>query len=431
MCGNINKHQYIKESCRYDKKTYNMLNEYLKTGVIEDKYKNNIKKVNYACNINICYLNSTRKRINEIWSDIHIEKLEKNKEIIDMRFKYQGQIERYKISNKMPIICTKNFSLDLKDEKKKKNFYNGEFYKIQHIDLDNSTKKIANEKDYIIEIINEDDKKIYKIDNYCLGQNFNLGYGNTVYKFQGSSIKESYNIFDIEKMCKKELYTALSRCTKFYQIHINKKMLKQQYFVKTSNEHKICKIGKNEFQNGKIYKIEFKNSDNIYIGSTIESLKHRLSMHLKTTASVIYKNKHNLPKISLISSVPTRNRNELEKIEKEYIKIYYEKYGEKLLNKKDIPFNTVNQKRIKKLKWSFTMENEDALKNRIYEKTEIKDFPNSNILSILKINEKTGKFKQYQKKYNPFNKQNIMKSMLEVQMITRKKMEEENMKILI
>ena len=37
----------------------------------------------------------------------------------------------------------------------------------------------------------------------------------TVYKYQGADINEDYNIHDVNKMDKKQLYTALSRTTKF------------------------------------------------------------------------------------------------------------------------------------------------------------------------------------------------------------------------
>ena len=35
----------------------------------------------------------------------------------------------------------------------------------------------------------------------------------TVYKYQGRTISTPYNIYDVEKMDKKQLYTALSRTT--------------------------------------------------------------------------------------------------------------------------------------------------------------------------------------------------------------------------
>ena len=35
----------------------------------------------------------------------------------------------------------------------------------------------------------------------------------TVYKYQGGTISTPYNIYDVEKMDKKQLYTALSRTT--------------------------------------------------------------------------------------------------------------------------------------------------------------------------------------------------------------------------
>lgn len=43
----------------------------------------------------------------------------------------------------------------------------------------------------------------------------------TVYKYQGADINEPYNIYDVNRMEKKQLYTALSRTTKFDYISIS------------------------------------------------------------------------------------------------------------------------------------------------------------------------------------------------------------------
>ena len=54
MCSDITELKYIKESDRYDQKTYNMLSNFLKTGQIKDKIGNIVGSY-----VNICYYNNT------------------------------------------------------------------------------------------------------------------------------------------------------------------------------------------------------------------------------------------------------------------------------------------------------------------------------------------------------------------------------------
>ena len=89
------------------------------------------------------------------------------------------------------------------------------------------------------------------------------------------------------------------------------------------------------FKNGKIYEISFDN-DMIYVGSTCEELDTRLKWHKSNKKSQVFKYNKNNPKIKLILNSPCKDGKELEKIETEYI-LYYEKYGERLLNKKCNP----------------------------------------------------------------------------------------------
>ena len=58
---------------------------------------------------------------------------------------------------------------------------------------------------------------------------------------------------------------------------------------------KYNQFGHTEYQNGKIYKIEF-NDESIYIGPTINTLETRLKGHLSDIKSIVYKNKDKNPK---------------------------------------------------------------------------------------------------------------------------------------
>ncbi len=80
----------------------------------------------------------------------------------------------------------------------------------------------------------------------------------------------------------------------------------------------------NKYTNGKIYKIIDNTNGNIYIGSTIRSLKRRLQLHIHDlkkkvylTSSEIIKNGNY--KIELIENYSCNNDEELRKREQYYI----------------------------------------------------------------------------------------------------------------
>jgi hypothetical protein len=80
----------------------------------------------------------------------------------------------------------------------------------------------------------------------------------------------------------------------------------------------------NKYNSGKIYKIIDNTNNNIYIGSTIETLKRRLQRHINDykrniflTSKEIIKNGDY--KIELLENYPCNNKRELEKREQEYI----------------------------------------------------------------------------------------------------------------
>jgi len=91
----------------------------------------------------------------------------------------------------------------------------------------------------------------------------------------------------------------------------------------------------NPYHNSKIYKITSPQTDKFYIGSTIQSLSNRLSLHKSLYKRNIlnktsYTSSFNLMKfndtsIELIKNVKCENRKELTKIEGQYIKEFNDK----------------------------------------------------------------------------------------------------------
>lgn len=227
MCPKVETMQYIEKSCRYDKKTHEMLKTYLKNGKISVY----LKPINKKLYKNICYLHKTRIAINTKCCDQFVL----GKQYVTVDFKYIEK-ETYKVCTNMPVIAITN----IKD------------------------KQIFNSMEFVIQEIKNNNFKVNNewYDKKQFSETFIPGFCVTVYKYQGAEINEPYNIYDVDRMDKKELYTALSRTTKLEYIHLNYKKLKNQYFNRKLPTIELISNVHNSYNNGKIYQITF---DNIYI----------------------------------------------------------------------------------------------------------------------------------------------------------------------
>tara|TARA_R110002074_G_scaffold75513_1_gene172622 strand:- start:252 stop:743 length:492 start_codon:yes stop_codon:yes gene_type:complete len=77
----------------------------------------------------------------------------------------------------------------------------------------------------------------------------------------------------------------------------------------------------NKYRNGKIYKLIDLDSDKVYIGSTIQTLDKRLSLH-KSHSNPCMSNTFKDPYIQLIKSYPCNSKRALDKEEQKYIDMY-------------------------------------------------------------------------------------------------------------
>ena len=325
MCPKVETLKYIEKSCKYDRKTHEMLKTFLKHGKISTYFQPIDKKL-YK---NICYLNSTRIKVNTDCCD----QFAKDKRYETVEFKYDNRKETYKVCQNMPIMATQN----IKD------------------------KKIFNTMEFIVEKVKENQFKVnnewYDIKEFS--ESFIPSYCVTVYKYQGADIDEPYNVYDVNRMNKKQLYTALSRTTKLEYIHLNNKETNNKYFNKRQPVLELVNSRFNSlYKNGKIYKVTFNNGI-VYIGSTCEELETRLKWHLSNMKSQVFKNKEHNPKIELIVNAPSNDKKSLEQVENGYIHEYAEKYGESLINIKS------NPKKTKKIEYKVTIENKTQLEERI------------------------------------------------------------------
>ena len=274
-------------------------------------------------------MNSTRIRVNTECCDRFVKG--KRYETID--FKYNGKKETYKVCLNMPLLATQN----LKD------------------------KDIYNTMEFVVEDMND---RSFKVNNewFEIGEfseSFIPSFCVTVYKYQGADIGEHYNVHDVKRMDKKQLYTALSRTTKFDYIRINNKEISNKYFNRRSPILELVNSKFNSlYKNGKIYKVTFDNKM-VYVESTCEELETRFKWHLSNNKSQVFKHKDKNPKIELIINAASNDKRGLEKVENGYIEEYAEKYGKLLTNIKSNPL------KVKKVKYNVNIENKKQLEERI------------------------------------------------------------------
>ena len=92
MCPKIETLKYIEKSCRYDIQTHEMLKTFLKHGKILIYFQ----PIDSKFYKNICYLNSTRIKVNTTCCD----QFTKGKKYITVDFKYENKKETYKSVSK-------------------------------------------------------------------------------------------------------------------------------------------------------------------------------------------------------------------------------------------------------------------------------------------------------------------------------------------
>ena len=271
MCPNVIEMKYH-ENSRYDKRTHDILMNFQKTGFLD------FEKREMGTWVNICYFNNTRDQINKKYCKL-FSRNHRNRIIGDIP-----------ISVGMPVICECNM--------KKEGIYNGQIFNIQSIEPIKINGLIFSDQDFT--------------------KKFKPAFCVTVYKMQGSTIREPYTIHDAYSMDKKQMYTALSRCTTIEDVYVTG----TKSIYKTQNKkHLVMEPFKTEFHNGKIYCISFENGKNVqfYIGSTTRELQERLKEHYNNLKSPICGKKSS---IHLICYAPCKNKTDLEIIENKFINKY-------------------------------------------------------------------------------------------------------------
>ena len=332
-------------------KTRDLLTKFLKSGSIKHQFEPLVDSYH-----NICYLNKTRRYVTQECCNRFTENLE----YYEIDFKYQGHREKYKVAAGMPMIVTQNI--------RNKDMFNMEQYNIDNIGE------------------SEDGNLVFTLNGTVFShsefrESFPPAFCVTVYKYQGGTISTPYNIYDVKKMDKKQLYTALSRTTELNHIHLGTTKLNPKYEIRMPPHYvTVNSYFNDDYHNGQIYKITFKHNDELYIGSSIRNPQERLNEHVTTKSSTIFKYKDDEPIIMPIIRAPCKDRQELNRVEAEYIRYYSEKYGDRLLNKQSVPKQTVKIE----YKHQAQIETENQIRERLRQKfgdkIKIKDDPMNKLL---------------------------------------------------
>ena len=169
------------------------------------------------------------------------------------------------------------------------------------------------------------------------------------------------------------------------------------------------------YQNGKIYTIRSHETDEVYIGSTTETLAQRMAKH-RASMKRWKEGKHNYTTsfkileyptcyIELLEEYPCNSKMELEKKEGEYIRSM-ECVNKCVAGRTQKEYCQVNKDKIKEYQKEYRHDNKDELKeqkkqyyqdNKEYLDEKNKEYYENNKDEI----------KEYNKKYRTLNKDNI------------------------
>ena len=234
--------------------------------------------------VNICRTNAMRITINDMLMDrtgLFLSKNKANKHSQDIW-----------LTLNTPVMAIKN--------NKKKDIKNGKIYMLKSID--ETTIKICNENSFTHQEFTE---------------HFVVAYAYTNHKIQGLTIKECFNIYEWNKMSKREQYTAYSRTSDGHNVKIVNSL---QPNYNLYNELQI--FFKDNYC---IYKWSSEKCNDFYIGHT-KNFDKRKAEHLK--AALVETNKVYVKMRDIgienwtmekIHSFYACDRLDAEKVEQEFI----------------------------------------------------------------------------------------------------------------
>ena len=323
MCnGNLFECSYKEQFSRYDIALKNELDFFLRNDTIQDSLKDKTEIISYH---NICRSADKKWKVNNECSirfrkenpTLKTIKVELTKDIKSKATKIQ-----YNFTEGEELMCIDKIVFKNADGTKK--LINGSICRLTKF---------------------EDDKVIvddsFKMDITTFISKFEPNYCQTIFKYQGSTISDAYNIYELHYLTKRELYTAMSRGKRLSDVNFkytSRKFINEDC---SASHELIIKINNDideKYINGKIYKITFNND--IYIGSTIQTLEERKAGHFASKKPdrknnlfiETLENFKDIAKIELIKLYPCNSLNQLVNEEMRILQGYIENGDFNILN---------------------------------------------------------------------------------------------------
>ena len=224
-----------------------------------------------------------------------------------------------------------------------------------------------------------------------IGEWFQPTFCQTVYRYQGATIKDDFTVHELPLMTKREIYTSLSRGVALNKVHFkytSKQFVNSDVSRPVELKIKIDNEVDEKYKEGKIYKITFKNK--IYIGQTIQTLEQRFEQHktAETGSHFVKELKNHLSeaKIELVDNYPCKSQKELlaretyiiEKfLEDNYLDLYNKviELLNTVLNRKKVRETVIDQTRVDKITEEQNIYNivENSKKNCLRYQAKIND----------------------------------------------------------
>lgn len=343
ICGfNLVVKEYNEGTCRYDKEMFEVLNEFLKTGKLSEKLKK--KTIDNNLKSNIVMRNDIREKIN----------------------------------NQFAVKWFPDMKIIGKENKKTNNVYNSQIFYIDSIVDDKISIKETLDSN---PRVNNKNEVIFYPKSY-----FEPAFAVTVWRYQGDTIDEPYNIHQSNLMTKKQMYTALSRTTKFDYVNI---AFTNKVFVEESEPKESTEISTTKCDIGFIYYMHNDTHKVAYVGKTTVSIENRFAEHKNTKTDSMHKYDGEW-KVVEVAKVHYFSDSMLSKSEKKYIHYYYfQDY--QLINEKDLPKNRAPEmSTIKVGKIDDTIsENYELCKNNSLKRIERKKQPEKCKKKLVKQSEQT------------------------------------------
>ena len=125
-------------------------------------------------------------------------------------------------------------------------------------------------------------------------KHFRAAFAVTVFKYQGSTIDEPFNIYDTKllktgqnrQMSRNELYTALTRGKKLSDVHI---IYSDRVFEASKEPEESTPIRHEKPEYGYIYEMFNEKNTVYYIGQTKKSVQERFSAHKEDPKDIMHK----------------------------------------------------------------------------------------------------------------------------------------------